>query len=83
MEKLPFKEIKGGMKILYKRLDEIYATTVIETTLGHPSLPMVRLKGGFTFMYDNYDKMLFADNPTNRTQLLLEDTKILIDLNKD
>jgi hypothetical protein len=44
---------------------------------------MVRLEGGFNIMYGSYDKMLFADNPTNRTELLLEDIKILIDLNKE
>jgi hypothetical protein len=83
MKVLKFEEITGSMKVLYKRLNEIYATTVIETTLGHPSIPMVRLEGGFTIMYGAYDKLLYADNPTNRTELLLEDETILTDLNTE
>jgi len=83
MQELEFENITGGMRVLYQRLDEIYATTVIETTLGHPSIPMVRLEGGFNIMYNSYDKMLFADSPVNRTELLLEDIKILIDLNEE
>jgi len=83
MKLLDFENITGGMQVLYALDDNIYATTVIETSLGHPSIPMVRLKGGFNILYGSLNKRIYADNPTNRTQLLLEDENILTDLNTE
>jgi hypothetical protein len=83
MKLLDFENITGGMQVLYALGDNIYATTVIETSLGHPSIPMVRLKGGFNILYGSLNKRIYADNPTNRTQLLLEDENILTDLNTE
>ena len=97
MQVLEFEQIKGNMKILYKKHNEIFATTVISTTLGHPSTHMVRLKGGFSLYYnynfafdvnneftlDGINKAIYADNAKNRTELLLESETILTDLNTE
>ena len=97
MQVLEFEQIKGNMKILYKKNSEIFATTVISTTLGHPSTHMVRLKGGFSLYYnynfafdvnneftlDGINKAIYADNAKNRTELLLESETILTDLNTE
>ena len=53
MKILEFKEIKGGMSVLYKKDKEIYATKVVSTSYGHPSVEMVTLQGGFIIYYDN------------------------------
>jgi len=53
MEILNFKEIKGGMSVLFKKDKEIYATKVVSTSYGHPSVEMVTLQGGFIIYYDN------------------------------
>ena len=98
MQVLEFEQIKGNMKVLYKKNNEIFATTVVSTTLGHPSTHMVRLKGGFVLYYDNtfafdrltrelqvdgINKVIYADNAKNRTELLLESETILTDLNTE
>ena len=97
MQVLEFEQIKGNMKILYKKDNEIFATTVISTTLGHPSTHMVRLKGGFSLYYnynfafdtnneftlDGINKAIYADNAKNRTELLLESETIFTDLNTE
>ena len=51
MRILEFEEIKGGMSVLYKKEKEIYATKVISTSYGHPSVEMVTLQGGFIIYY--------------------------------
>tara|TARA_B100001105_G_C22067669_1_gene305164 strand:+ start:204 stop:524 length:321 start_codon:yes stop_codon:yes gene_type:complete len=53
MKILEFEEIKGGMSVLYKKDKEIYATKVISTSYGHPSVEMVTLQGGFIIYYGN------------------------------
>jgi len=53
MKILKFEEIKGGMSVLYKKEKEIYATKVVSTSYGHPSVEMVTLQGGFIIYYDN------------------------------
>jgi len=44
---------------------------------------MIRLKGGFNIIYGSRNKLIYADNPTNRTELLLENEAILTDLNTE
>jgi len=83
MNEIDFEELKKNMPILYRKGNDIYATTVIETSQGHPSIPMIRLKGGFNIMYGSRNKYVYADNPTNRTELLLENENILTDLNTE
>ncbi len=97
MEILQFKEIKGGMSVLYKKDKEIYATKVVSTSYGHPSVEMVTLEGGFIIYYnkdaawdsdrelfiDNINKTIYADSALNRTELLLESETILTDLNTE
>ena len=53
MKILEFEEIKGGLSVLYKKDKEIYATKVVSTSYGHPSVEMVTLQGGFIIYYDN------------------------------
>ena len=81
MKPLEFIEITSNMAVLYKKDDDIFATRVTSTTHGHPSVPLVRLNGGFVLWYQNNRNELYADNAINRTELLLEDTTILTDLN--
>ena len=86
MENLEFEKIKGDMQVLYKKGNEIFATKVISTSLGHPSTHTVRLDGGFVLMYDTnniLNNRLYADNALNRTELLLESETILTDLNTE
>ena len=83
MEELEFNKITGNMHVLYRKDNEIYATTVIETSHGHPSIPMVRLHGGFNILYGSRNKRIYADIARNRTELLLEDETILTDLNTE
>ena len=91
MQVLEFKRITRDMRVLYKRDVEIFATKVVSTSLGHPGIQTVRLEGGFTLNYFTmfeltYDKppvQLYADNPVNRTELLLENQMILTNLIED
>jgi len=83
MNEIAFEDIKKNMLILYRKGNDIYATNVIETSQGHPSIPMIRLKGGFNILYGSLNKCIYADNPTNRTELLLENETILTDLNTE
>jgi len=96
MQPLEFEQIKGNMNVLYKKDNEIFATTVISTSLGHPSTHTVRLKGGFIYYYDlsynihethehakKLNRLIYADNAKNRTELLLESETILTDLNTE
>ena len=98
MQALEFEKITSNMNVLYKKDNKIYATTVISTSLGHPSTRSVRLKGGFVLYYDNtfafdrltrelqvdgINKVIYADNAKNRTELLLESETILTDLNTE
>ena len=86
MENLEFEQIKGDMQVLYQKKNEIFATRVISTSLGHPSTHTVRLDGGFVLMYDTdniLNNRLYADNALNRTELLLESETILTDLNTE
>ena len=85
MQTLEFEQIKGDMQVLYQKKNEIFATRVISTSLGHPSTHTVRLDGGFVLMYDTIlgDNKLYADNALNRTELLLESETILTDLNTE
>ena len=83
MQILEFNEIYKNMSVLYRKDNDIYATSVIETSQGHPSIPMIRLKGGFNIIYGSRNKLIYADNPTNRTELLLENEAILTDLNPE
>ena len=93
MQPLEFEQIKGNMNVLYKKDNKIYATTVISTSLGHPSTRSVRLKGGFLYYYDtsyiskhhieNLHELIYADNAKNRTELLLESETIFTDLNME
>jgi len=83
MEKLKFENITKNMKVLYCKDDEIYATRVVETTHGHPSIPMIRLHGGFTILYASRNKALYEDIPVHRTELLIEDKAVLTDLNTE
>ena len=93
MQPLEFEQVKGNMNVLYKKDNKIYATTVISTSLGHPSTRSVRLKGGFIYYYDiaylpkhhvkNLNELIYADNAKNRTELLLESKTILTDLNTE
>ena len=74
------------MQVLYQKKNEIFATRVISTSLGHPSTHTVRLDGGFVLMYDTnniLNNRLYADNALNRTELLLESETILTDLNTE
>ena len=61
MEILQFKEIKCGMSVLYKKDKEIYATKVVSTSYGHPSIEMVTLEGGFIIYYGNKDQIFTID----------------------
>ena len=86
MQTLEFEQIKGDMQVLYQKKNEIFATRVISTSLGHPSTHTVRLDGGFVLMYDTdniLNNKLYADNALNRTELLLESETILTDLNTE
>ena len=86
MQTLEFEQIKGDMHVLYQKKNEIFATRVISTSLGHPSTHTVRLDGGFVLMYDTnniLNNRLYADNAVNRTELLLESETILTDLNTE
>jgi len=86
MQTLEFEQIKGDMQVLYQKKNEIFATRVISTSLGHPSTNTVRLDGGFVLMYDTnniLNNRLYADNALNRTELLLESETILTDLNTE
>ena len=93
MQALEFEKITSNMNVLYKKDNKIYATTVISTSLGHPSTRSVRLKGGFIYYYDiaylpehhvkNLNELIYADNAKNRTELLLESETILTDLNTE
>jgi hypothetical protein len=86
MQTLEFEQIKGDMQVLYQKKNEIFATRVISTSLGHPSTHTVRLDGGFVLMYDTnniLNNRLYADNALNRTELLLESETILTDLNTE
>jgi hypothetical protein len=86
MQTLEFKQIKGDMQVLYQKKNEIFATRVISTSLGHPSIHTIRLDGGFVLMYDTnniLNNRLYADNAVNRTELLLESETILTDLNTE
>lgn len=86
MQVLEFEQIKGDMQVLYQKKNEIFATKVISTSLGHPSTNTVRLDGGFVLMYDTnniLNNRLYADNAINRTELLLESETILTDLNME
>jgi hypothetical protein len=98
MQTLEFEQIKGDMQVLYKKGNEIFATKVISTSLGHPSTHTIRLQGGFVLHYDNtsafdrltrelqvdgINKAIYADNALNRTELLLESETILTDLNTE
>jgi len=86
MQTLEFEQIKGNMQVLYQKKNEIFATRVISTSLGHPSTHTVRLDGGFVLMYDTdniLNNRLYADNALNRTELLLESETILTDLNTE
>ena len=86
MQTLEFEQIKGDMQVLYQKKNEIFATRVISTSLGHPSTHTVRLDGGFVLMYDTnniLNNRLYADNAINRTELLLESETILTDLNTE
>ena len=86
MKTLEFEQIKGDMQVLYQKKNEIFATRVISTSLGHPSTHTVRLDGGFVLMYDTdniLNNRLYADNALNRTELLLESETILTDLNTE
>ena len=86
MQTLEFEQIKGDMQVLYQKKNEIFATRVISTSLGHPSTHTVRLDGGFVHMYDTdniLNNRLYADNALNRTELLLESETILTDLNTE
>ena len=72
MQALEFEKITSNMNVLYKKDNKIYATTVISTSLGHPSTRSVRLKGGFIYYYDiaylpehhvkNLNELIYADN---------------------
>ena len=92
MQALEFEKITSNMNVLYKKDNKIYATTVISTSLGHPSTRSVRLKGGFIYYYDlsylgehakKLNRLIYADNAKNRTELLLESETILTDLNTE
>ena len=92
MQALEFEKITSNMNVLYKKDNKIYATTVISTSLGHPSTRTVRLKGGFIYYYDlsylgehakKLNRLIYADNAKNRTELLLESETILTDLNTE
>lgn len=75
---LEFNEITADMDVLYVLRDELHALKVISTTHGHPSVPLIRLTGGFTLKYaEGYRHKLFKDNPVNRTEVLLEDVQIV------
>lgn len=77
MERLTFNELKRGMKVLYVLEKNIHAIKVVATTHGHPSVPLVRLTGGFTLHYNKQLHDVYADNAVNRTEILLENVKIL------
>jgi len=81
MNILEFKDIKANTPVLYQHNNDIYATTVIETSNRHPSIPMIRLNGGFNILYGSRDKAIYADSAANRTELLLEDTAVLTEIN--
>ena len=91
MQPLEFEQVKGNMNVLYKKDNEIFATTVISTSLGHPSTRTVRLKGGFIYYYELFEaesnkklnRLIYADNAKNRTELLLESETIFTDLNTE
>ena len=78
MEILQFKEIKGGMSVLYKKDKEIYATKVVSTSYGHPSIEMVTLQGGFIIYYSN----AFAFDPKKELKVSPLSTHIEVDSQK-
>ena len=65
MKILEFEEIKGGMSVLYKKDKEIYATKVVSTSYGHPSVEMVTLQGGFIIYYGS----TFAFDPEGELKI--------------
>jgi len=78
MEQLPFEKIKKGMDILIKRGDTgpFHKTTVVETSLGHPSKPTVRILGGFNMPYGQNNWFIYPDNKVTRTEILLGQEQI-------
>ena len=77
MKLLEFKKIKGGMSVLYKKDKEIYATKVVSTSYGHPSVEMVTLQGGFILYYDN----TFAFDPTEELKVDMDDSSFTMHKN--
>ena len=88
MNVLEFENITQNMQVLYEKDGNVYATSVVSTSLGHPSIQKIRLKGGFVLYYLTMTELtynkepiaLYADNAVNRTELLLESRLILVDL---
>ena len=83
MERLDFESISKNMQVLYKIGKEVYATTVVETSNGHPSIPTIRLVGGFIIRYSDPFRCIYADNAINRTELLLNNETVFTNLNKE
>jgi len=77
MELLDFKDITKDMMVLVKRTnsDTLYLSRVVETSLGHPSVPKLRLGSGYSVTYGK-DWEIYANSNLNRTEVLLEQTEI-------
>lgn len=81
MQQVPFEEITKDMSILVKKTSDgpFYSSKVVETSLGHPSVPKLRIGGGYTVTY-NRDWIIYEDNNINRTEILLEQSSIELDI---
>ncbi len=77
MEKLAFKDIVKDMLVLVKipNEDTLFLSRVVETSLGHPSIPKLRLGTGHSVIYGQ-SWIIYANNNVNRTEVLLTQTTI-------
>jgi hypothetical protein len=69
------------MSILVKKSNNgpFYESRVIETSLGHPSIPKLRIGGGYSVTYGK-DWRIYEDNNINRTEILLDQESIKLDI---
>jgi len=80
MLEMPFEKIAKGMTILVKKTEKgpYYSSRVVDTSLGHPSIPKLRLGSGYSVTY-GVGWQLFENSKINRTEILLEQINIEID----
>jgi hypothetical protein len=80
MLEIPFEKLTKGMTILVKKPGKkaLYLSRVVDTSLGHPSVPKLRLGSGHSVTY-GVGWQLFEDSKINRTEILLEQANIEVD----